>query len=119
MRSYHFQNILAFGELLHKIHPLAGQGFNMSIRDIKLLMDLIKVRLDNGLELDDSVCIDFEKKTKHKNFIFSTGIDFIYEFFNFESKINNSILSKSVQFLGKNRYANKFITRLADDGIVI
>ncbi len=119
LRSYHFQNILAFGELLHKIHPLAGQGFNMSIRDIKLLMDLIKVRLDNGLELDDSVCIDFEKKTKHKNFIFSTGIDFIYEFFNFESKINNSILSKSVQFLGKNRYANKFITRLADDGIVI
>ncbi len=119
LRTYHFQNILAFGELLHKLHPLAGQGFNMSIRDIKLLIDLIKVRLDNGLELDSSICMDFEKKTKHRNYIFSTGIDFIYEFFNLESKIENSILSKSVKFLGKNRYANKFITRLADNGIVI
>ena len=34
LRSYYYKNILAFGDLLHKIHPLAGQGFNMSIRDI-------------------------------------------------------------------------------------
>ena len=42
LRNYHFEKILAFGELLHKLHPLAGQGFNMSIRDIKILLDLIK-----------------------------------------------------------------------------
>jgi 2-octaprenyl-6-methoxyphenol hydroxylase len=35
LRSYYHKNILAFGDLLHKIHPLAGQGFNMTIRDIK------------------------------------------------------------------------------------
>ena len=29
--SYYKDNILAFGDLLHKVHPLAGQGFNMSI----------------------------------------------------------------------------------------
>ena len=37
LRSYHYENILAFGDLLHKIHPLAGQGFNMTIRDIIIL----------------------------------------------------------------------------------
>ena len=31
LRSYYYKNILAFGDLLHKIHPLAGQGFNMTI----------------------------------------------------------------------------------------
>ena len=36
LRSYFHKNILAF-DLLHKIHPLAGQGFNMTIRDIKTL----------------------------------------------------------------------------------
>ena len=36
LRSYYHNNILAFGDLLHKIHPLAGQGFNMTIRDIKI-----------------------------------------------------------------------------------
>ena len=39
-------NILAFGDLLHKIHPLAGQGFNMTIRDIKVLLEIIKKRND-------------------------------------------------------------------------
>ena len=37
LRNYHHKNILAFGDLLHRIHPLAGQGFNMTIRDIKIL----------------------------------------------------------------------------------
>ena len=34
LRSYYHNNILAFGDLLHRIHPLAGQGLNMTIRDI-------------------------------------------------------------------------------------
>ena len=37
LRSYYYKNILAFGDLIHKIHPLAGQGFNMTIRDIKAI----------------------------------------------------------------------------------
>ena len=119
LRNYHFKNILAFGELLHKLHPLAGQGFNMSIRDIRLLLDLIKFRLAHGLELNSSICLEFEKKIKHKNYLFSNGIDFIYEFFNLESKINNPILSKSLKFLGKNKSANKLFTNLADNGLVI
>ena len=90
LRSYYFKNILAFGDLLHKLHPLAGQGFNMSLRDIKEILNLIKSRINNGLDLDNSVCADFEKKTRHKNYIFSQGIDFVYEFFKFETKIQNN-----------------------------
>ena len=56
LRNYYKGNILAFGDLLHKIHPLAGQGFNMSLRDIKLLSDLIDEKINLGLELDESIC---------------------------------------------------------------
>ena len=119
LRSYFHKNILAFGDLLHQIHPLAGQGFNMSIRDIKVLTDLIKFRVSNGLELDSSICREFEKKMKHKNFLFSNGIDFIYEIFNIESKINKDIISKSAKALGKNKYINSFFTKVADTGIII
>ncbi len=114
LRNYYHKNILAFGELLHKVHPLAGQGFNMSIRDIKLLLELIKFKIDHGLELDNSICKNFENKIKYKNYLFSSGIDFIYEFFHLESKIENSILSNSIKVLGKNKYANKIFTSLAD-----
>ncbi len=119
LRNYHYKNILAFGDLLHQIHPLAGQGFNMSIRDIKLLIDLIRFRVNHGLELDSSVCTDFEKKIKHKNYIFSSGIDFIYEFFKLESRIDSTFLSETIKFFGKNKYTNKFFTKLADTGLLI
>ena len=117
LRSYYHKNILAFGDLLHKIHPLAGQGFNMTIRDIKMLLSIIKNKLDLGLELDSSVNKEFEKNVKYKNFIFSNGVDLIHEFFNFERKTKNSILSKSIQILGKKSSVNKSFIKIADEGI--
>ena len=119
LRAYSDGKILAFGDLLHKVHPLAGQGFNMIIRDIKLLLNLVKFKIEHGMDLDSSICIDFEKEIKHKNYLFSNGIDSIYEFFNLESQLNVSILSKSIQFLGKNKYVNNFLSKIADKGISI
>ena len=118
LRTYYHENILAFGDLLHKIHPLAGQGFNMTIRDIKVLIDIIKVKLDLGLPLDKSVNLEFQKKIKHKNFIFSNGIDLIYELFNVERKMKNSSLSHSIKFIGKYPKFNKLFTKIADRGVL-
>ena len=118
MRSYCHENILAFGDLLHKIHPLAGQGFNMTIRDIIDLTKIINNKIDLGLPLDKSINYDFEKKTKPKNFIFSNGIDLIHEFFNFERKSKNIFLGKSVQILGKNPTINKLFNKIADEGLI-
>ena len=118
LRSYYHNNILAFGDLLHRIHPLAGQGFNMIIRDIKILTKIIKNRKELGLSLDSSVNEEFENILRHKNFIFSSGIDLIHEIFNIERKIKSNILSKSVQFMGRNSVINKVLTRIADKGIL-
>ena len=118
LRSYYHNNILAFGDLLHKVHPLAGQGFNMTIRDIKVLSQIIKKRLDVGLILDSSVNSEFQKKIKHKNFIFSNGIDLIHEFFNIERKTRTNFLSKSVKFIGNNSSINRIFTKIADKGIL-
>ena len=117
LRKYYHKNILAFGDLLHRLHPLAGQGFNMSLRDIIKLANLIEKQINLGLDIDSSVCINFQNKIKDKNYIFSQGIDFIYEFFNIESKINNRILSKSINFVGKNKLINNFFKKFADTGI--
>ncbi len=117
LRSYYHNNILAFGDLLHRIHPLAGQGFNMTIRDVNVFINIIKNKIDLGLPIDSSVNYEFEKNFKHKNYIFSNSIDLVQEFFNFDRKFNNNILSKSVKILGKNRLINKLFTKVADKGI--
>ncbi|MDB9738791.1 FAD-dependent monooxygenase [Candidatus Pelagibacter sp.] len=117
LRNYYHKNILAFGDLLHRIHPLAGQGFNMTIRDIQILSKIIQIKIELGLHLDISILKDFEKQAKNKNFIFSNGIDFIYEFFNIEKKIKNKNIIKILKIIGKNNNLNNFLIKFADRGM--
>ena len=58
-----------------------------------------------------------KSKPRHKNFIFSNGIDFIYEFFNIEKKIKNKNLTKILKDIGKNKDFNNFLIKFADKGI--
>ena len=91
----------------------------MTLRDMKILTQLIKLRIENGLDLNSSICSDFQKKLKHNNYIFLRGIDFIYEFFNFESKFKNKFLSNSLKFIGKNKFLNKTLIQFADRGVLL
>ena len=75
---------------------------------------MIKISL--GLPIDSSICREFEKKNKHKNFIFSQGIDLIYEFFNFERKTDNIFLNKTINLFGKNKSIMKTLSNIADNG---
>ena len=34
-RKYYSKGVLNLGDILHEVHPLAGQGLNMTIRDIQ------------------------------------------------------------------------------------
>ena len=84
---------------------------------MNFLINVIKNKIDLGLPIDSSVCNEFEKKIRHKNYIFSNSIDLVQEFFNFERKLNNDIFSKSVKLIGKNPSINKIFTEIADKGI--
>ena len=117
LRNYYYQNILAFGDLIHRIHPLAGQGFNMTIRDIKILSKTIQNKIDLGMQLDSSILADFEKETRNKNFLFSNGIDFIYEVFNFDKKLKNKSFNNILKTIGKKKFLTNYFIKLADKGL--
>ena len=119
LRKYFHKNILCFGDLIHKIHPLAGQGFNMTIRDIIALSNIIDEKNELGLELNSSIFEEFEKKTKHRNFIFSQGIDLIYNFFDQERKINGKLISASLKYFGKNKFFKEIFSKFADEGLTL
>ena len=118
IRKYYFKNILAFGDALHRIHPLAGQGFNMNLRDIQNLLNLIKQNLEIGLPLNELILKKFEKKMSYKNVIFATGIDFIYEFFMFENKLPNVISKKIFNIINNKKFLN-ISKEIANSGISI
>ena len=118
MKNYYNNKILCFGDNIHKIHPLAGQGFNMTIRDIKLLLNLIDFRINLGLPLEKSILVEFQNKTKHYNYIFANTIDFIHEFFKFDNNFKNLYSKKLFNFLETNNLFKKYTTKFADKGII-
>jgi 2-octaprenyl-6-methoxyphenol hydroxylase len=117
LRNYHHNNILAFGDILHRVHPLAGQGFNMIIRDLRILTKIIDDKIELGIQLDSLILDEFEKKTKDKNFVFSKVIDLIYESFNLDKKVQNKSFSKILKSIGKNKNLKNYFIKLADTGI--
>ena len=118
LKNYYYKKILCFGDNIHKIHPLAGQGFNMTLRDIKILSKLIDNKIYLGLPIDQSILKEFENKTKHFNYLYATSIDFIHEFFKIDNKFNNFYSDKIFYFLEKNYLFKKFSTKFADNGFI-
>ena len=117
LRNYTHKNILAFGDLIHRVHPLAGQGFNMTIRDIKILSKIIQERTNLGLPIDSSVANEFQKSTKHLNFLYGKAIDGIYEFFKLDSILNNSISKPIFSILNKNQMFKRYSNIFSDEGL--
>ena len=117
-RNYFYKNILSFGDALHKIHPLAGQGFNMTLRDTKILSKLIQENLDLGINLD-TILDKFEINRKNSNFVFAMGVDFVHEFFKFNNKYNMKSIDNLFKLMNKNLYIKKKIENFANKGFII
>ncbi len=117
-RKYIHKNFLIFGDNLHRVHPLAGQGFNMTLRDIQQLSKIIDTQIQFGLEIDQSVLLEFEKRTQHKNYIFGSGINFINYFFKIDNKLKGNISENVFNLLNNNKFFKKISISLADKGFV-
>jgi len=81
-RQYYQKNILILGEGLHTIHPVAGQGFNLVLRDIKKLKEITKYYVGLGISIKNSFALnDFYNSRKPENTIMSLGVDATHSFF--------------------------------------
>ena len=76
------KNFLILGEGSYSVHPIAGQGFNLILRDIRELFDNINNHLSLGLQIkDSSIFKKFVQSRKPENLIFSLGINLTNKFF--------------------------------------
>ncbi len=114
LRDYVFKNILSFGDLIHKVHPLAGQGFNMTIRDIKSLSNILDEHIKLGINDGHVIAQKFQENNKHLNFMYGLGIDTINSFFKLDNKLKNSLSEPIFKILKGNKFLNKYATFLSN-----
>lgn len=51
VNSYIKDKVILCGDAMHSIHPIAGQGLNLGLRDVQLLDELIKGNIELGLDI--------------------------------------------------------------------
>ena len=60
-----YKNTVLLGNIAHNIHPIAGQGLNLSVKDIAVFVNQIKKYKSLGYKLNDQMALDeFETKEK-------------------------------------------------------
>ena len=116
-RQYYKKNILVLGEGLHSIHPVAGQGFNLVLRDIKKLKEVIKYYVGLGISIKNSYALsDFYNSRKPENTIMGLGVDITHNFFK-ENKFLDPIKKTILKQVSKSEFLKSFSKRISDKGL--
>jgi len=116
--KYFKKNVLILGDGLHTVHPMAGQGFNLVLRDIKKLQELISKTLKLGLLIKDSFILkDFYNSRKPENNLFGLGINLTNIFFK-NNKYFFSVKRKILNNVNKFGFVKKISQSISDKGIL-
>ena len=118
-RSYYKNDALILGEGLHTVHPVAGQGFNLVLRDIKKLKEILKYYTNLGISIKSSTALeDFSSNRKPENIIAGLGIDLTHNFFK-QNKILKPFKEIILKNISKNKILKKISKFISNEGLSI
>ena len=111
------KNFLILGEGSYNIHPVAGQGFNLILRDIRELYSNIYNNISLGLQIKDSNILKrFVQSRKPENLMFGLGINFTNKFFknNKSTALLKDLILKDID---KFKFLKDLSLRISNTGI--
>ena len=116
--KYYRDRILLFGDALHTVHPLAGQGFNMILRDLSSLVKILRNKINLGLDIGSSdVLSEFSKEIKPGNIVYSLGIDLIKNIFSLKNESFKKLRNQVIGKMDKNKLIKNLFFSIADKGV--
>ena len=78
-RSYWRPGLALIGDAAHSVHPLAGQGLNMGIRDALLLAEEVCRAQESGLEIGSAAVLRrYEKRARGHNRLMEAALHSTY-----------------------------------------
>ena len=118
-RTYYKNDILIMGEGLHTVHPVAGQGFNLVLRDINKLQEILKYYTRLGMSLKSTPALeDFTSNRKSENIITGIGIDLTHNFFK-QNKLLDPFKETILKNISKNDTIKKISKFISNQGFSI
>ena len=118
-RTYYKNDILILGEGLHTVHPVAGQGFNLVLRDINKLQEILKYYTELGMSLKSTPALEeFTNNRKSENIITGIGIDLTHNFFK-QNKLLDPFKETILKNISKNNTLKKISKFISNQGLSI
>ena len=118
-RTYYKNDVLILGEGLHTVHPVAGQGFNLVLRDINKLQELLKYYTGLGMSITSTpVLEDFTNNRKSENIITGIGIDLTHNFFK-KNKLLDPFKETILKNISNNNTLKKISKFISNQGLSI
>ena len=109
-----YKNTVLLGNIAHNIHPIAGQGLNLSIKDIAVFVKQIKKYKSLGFKLNDQMVLEeFETKRKVDNTAYSFGTFLLDDIFSSNNNLVNYTVRTGLGFIEKNKNLKQFFIRSA------
>jgi len=100
---------ILIGDAAHSVHPLAGQGLNLALRDCSSVLKSLENNLKFGQDLGDYSILNFYKKDRLPKTMAITAItDFLFYGFTSTSNQTQSFLTKGMETLNKSNLKNVF-----------
>ena len=113
-KRFYEKRVIYLGDAAHSIHPIAGQGWNIGIRDIKSLMEVLRVSLGLGLELGSNIsCKEYNDKTFYDSFTLFQITDKLNNVFLNDGFLNNRFRSTGFKIINKNPPIKNYISNFA------
>ena len=110
-----YQNkIVLIGNVAHNIHPIAGQGFNLTVKDISKIVYYTKKYHSLGLDFNSNQVLEnFSNSRKYDNFAFSFGTLAMENIFSNENKFIRNFTSKGLKLVNRSKKLKKFFIEKA------
>ena len=118
-RTYYKNDILILGEGLHTVHPVAGQGFNLVLRDINKLQEILKYYTGLGMSFKSTPALeDFTNNRKPENIITGIGIDITHNIFK-KNKFLDPFKETILKNISKNNTLKRISKFISNQGLSI
>ena len=113
-RKFYDKRLVYVGDSAHSLHPIAGQGWNLGVRDVKNLLTIVSKAKKNGLDLGiDFVCKNYHNLSHHDAYSLYQITDKLNFIFLSEKTTINFIRKSGFSFINKANKIKKQITNYA------
>ena len=112
--TFYENRVMYVGDAAHSIHPIAGQGWNVGVRDIKKCLEIIKQNMKLGLDIGSlNVCEQYHNQRFYDSYSLFQITDKLNAVFLNDSLFINKLRKRGFKLINNKNFIKNFITNFA------